>query len=59
MKIKLTSVIDKVATVVAKNKVVAAAAVSLFAIMGVVSQEDASTWTNIVTAVATVVSQVL
>ncbi|WP_313040698.1 hypothetical protein [Sphingobium yanoikuyae] len=59
MKIKLTSVIDKVATVVAKNKAVAAAAVSLFAIMGVVSQEDTSTWTNVVTAIATVVSQVL
>ncbi|WP_448538521.1 hypothetical protein [Sphingobium yanoikuyae] len=59
MKIKLTSVIDRVATVVAKNKVVAAAVVSLFAIMGIVSQEDTSTWTNVVTAVATVVSQVL
>jgi hypothetical protein len=52
-------VVDKVAETISKNKVIAAAVVSLFAVTGLVSAEDAGTWTNIVSAVATVVSAAL
>lgn len=51
--------VDRIATVVAKNKLVAGALVSLAIVAGTVSAEDAGTWTNIATAVATIISSVL
>lgn len=55
----IKSLVDKAATAISKNKFVAAAIVSLFVTVGVVNSEDAGTWTNIVTALTTVVSAVL
>lgn len=56
---KFRTAIDKAAAAIAKNKVIAAALVSLLAVAGAISQDDAATWTNIVSAGATLVSAVL
>ena len=59
MKTKIKEVTDKVATLIAQNKVVTAALVSLAVICGAVAKEDAATWAAIVTAVAQIVSVAL
>lgn len=59
MKTKIKEAIDRVATLIGQNKVIAASLISLAVVCGAIAKEDAATWTSIVTAVFQIVSVAL